>query len=350
MEVSGLTRRIVIREPADAVEARQQAAGAAARARLDEVGASRVSIIASELASNLLKHTSEGGELLVNTFVPPDGTGAVEVLATDRGPGIANPAAAFEDGYSTAGSLGTGLGGIRRLSSHFEVHSTREHGTAVLARVDGNGAGPSGARLDVGIVTVARDGEDVSGDGWAIREFADTSQVLVVDGLGHGLLAAEAATAAVATFRRTDSHAPADVLRALHPPLRPTRGATAAVMSIDRARARVTYGGVGNIAAAIVRRAGTRWLVSINGTLGREPVQFRQFEAEWDPDALLIAHSDGLNSRWRMDDEPRLARRDPALIAAVLFRDFRRELDDVTVLVARERPRATARGAVEAAG
>jgi hypothetical protein len=66
-------------------------------------------------------------------------------------------------------------------------------------------------------------------------------------------------------------------------------------------------------------------------------VQFRQFEVAWDPKALLIVHSDGLSTRWRLDQVPGLTAKDPTLIAAVLFRDFARQLDDVTVVVAKQR-------------
>jgi hypothetical protein len=48
-------------------------------------------------------------------------------------------------------------------------------------------------------------------------------------------------------------------------------------------------------------------------------------------------HSDGLMTRWKLDYLPGLAMKDPSLIAAVLFRDFARDLDDVTVVVARQR-------------
>jgi anti-sigma regulatory factor (Ser/Thr protein kinase) len=337
MEVSGLTRRVVIREQSDAGDARRLAARAAESARFDAVLSTRVSIISAEMTSNLLKHSAAGGEVLINALTPPAGPGAVELLAIDRGPGIANPAAALEDGYTTAGSLGVGLGAIRRQSSHFEIHSIPDRGTVILARVIADNVHVAAPKFDVGVVSVAKDGEEVSGDGWALCEVPSGIQLLVVDGLGHGLLASDAATMAVKTFRNTAGRAPVDVVRLLHPALRSTRGATIGVATVDTQAGVVTYAGVGNIAAAIVTPDRCRWLVSLNGTVGREPVQFRQFETAWDPKALLIAHSDGLATRWRLDQVPGLAAKDPTLIAAVLFRDFARQLDDVTVVVAKQR-------------
>lgn len=335
MEVTGLTRRVVVRDQSDGANARRTALRAAERARFGTSLKERVALIAAELASNLVKHAGNGGYLLINTVVPPSGAGAVELVAIDRGPGMANPAAAFEDGYSSTGSLGLGMGTIRRQASYFEIYSVADRGTAILARVEVDGhLGQSG--FDVGVLSVPKDGEDVSGDGWAASHLPSGMQLLLVDGLGHGMLAHDAAVLAVDTFRSTAGGEPVDVLRTLHAPLRSSRGATAGVFNIDT-RARVlTYCGVGNIGAAVVTADRSRKLVSLNGTIGREPVQFKQFSAEWDPSSVLVAHSDGLTTRWRLD-EPGLAAKDPTLIAAVLFRDFARELDDVTVVVARQR-------------
>jgi len=312
---------------------------AAESARFDELLTSRVSIIAAEMTSNLLKHSAAGGEILINGMTPPAGVGAVELIAIDRGPGMSHPASALQDGYSSAGSLGAGMGAIRRQSTHFEIHSVANRGTAVLARVTAKDALIGHPDFEVGVVSVPKDGEEVSGDGWALSAVPCGIQLLLVDGLGHGLLASDAATLAVSTFRKAAGRAPVDVLRALHPPLRATRGATVGVATVDTQACVVTYGGIGNIGAAIVTNERSRWLVSVNGTVGREPVQFRQFEAEWDKKALLIAHSDGLTTRWRLDQLPGLAAKDPTLIAAVLFRDFARQLDDVTVVVAKQRTR-----------
>ena len=52
--------------------------------------------------------------------------------------------------------------------------------------------------------------------------------------------------------------------------------------------------------------------------------------------AVLVAHSDGLASQWRVDQYPTLQQRHPSLIAGILFRDFRRKTDDSTVVVIKE--------------
>ncbi len=63
--------------------------------------------------------------------------------------------------------------------------------------------------------------------------------------------------------------------------------------------------------------------------------KFQEFAYPFPKGATLVMHSDGLISRWTLDAYPGLAAHDPALVAGVLYRDFQRGRDDVTVLVAR---------------
>src|SRR5690349_8921442 len=118
--------------PESVGEARRKAAGVAAELGVDEATAARVGIVTTECASNVWKHAS-GGEIVISP-VHADPAG-VEILALDKGPGLADQELCFQDGYSTAGSAGTGLGAIRRLSTQHEVYSVRGKGTALLARV-----------------------------------------------------------------------------------------------------------------------------------------------------------------------------------------------------------------------
>ena len=77
--------------------------------------------------------------------------------------------------------------------------------------------------------------------------------------------------------------------------------------------------------------------MSHNGTLGHEMRKLQEISESWTNADLLIMHSDGIGTRWNLDDLPGLRARDPALIAAALYRGFGRGRDDVTVLAARTR-------------
>ena len=122
----------------------------------------------------------------------------------------------------------------------------------------------------------------------------------------------------------------------MHAGLQHTRGAAAAIAEIRPDLRTMKFAGVGNIGAAISRIGVTRHAVSLNGTLGHQAHQFREYAYPWDADGIFVMHSDGLGSHWSLDDYPGLRQRQTATIAAVLYRDFNRQRDDVTVLVTRE--------------
>jgi hypothetical protein len=157
----------------------------------------------------------------------------------------------------------------------------------------------------------------------------------MADGLGHGPLAARAADEAVHVFKENLHAHPIEILEQAHGPLRATRGAGMSVAEISLTDRLLRYAGVGNIAGVILDGRVRRGLATTNGTVGHEVQQFREFTYPWPDGAVLVLHTDGLSARWNLDDYPGLIRRHPALIAGVLYRDFRRTNDDATVLVAR---------------
>ena len=62
----------------------------------------------------------------------------------------------------------------------------------------------------------------------------------------------------------------------------------------------------------------------------------QEFEVEWPPGATVVLHSDGIASQWNLAKDANLAARRPAVVAGALYRDWRRERDDATVVVLRE--------------
>ncbi|HET6345382.1 MAG TPA: ATP-binding SpoIIE family protein phosphatase [Myxococcota bacterium] len=314
-------------------QARRAARALAEAIDLGTDDAGRVAIMVTELATNVHRH-GRGGELLLRPLVV-GGKAGVEILALDRGPGMANVAQCLQDGYSTGGTRGAGLGAVMRQASQFDVYSRPEQGTAIVARRLVAPAPPSA----LGVVCRAMPGEDVSGDAWSVNLDSDAGTFLVVDGLGHGPLAAAAARAATATFSECADRDPVGVVQAVHEALRPTRGAAVGVLRVRWAEGGAQYVGVGNIAAHLLHDRDSRSLVSQNGTAGMQAPRIQAFDYAWLPGGLIVLHSDGLRSRWSLDPYPGLAMRDPALIAGVLYRDFFRSTDDATVLVACEPPR-----------
>lgn len=290
-------------------------------------------VVATELATNLARHARQGVVLLRDTA--PTGRPGVELIAVDCGPGMADVKLHFEDGYSTGGTSGHGLGAMRRLAHEMDVHSIPGSGTVVVARVFANASAGAPRLVDVGIVCRPIDGEAVSGDGWAVSQDGDRAMILVVDGLGHGPSAAEAADAACAAFLKLTDRQPGDALRSIHESLRATRGAAVLVLEVKRTEsgARATVAGAGNVAGSIVVPGGSRSLPSMNGTAGLQLRGVREFSADLTNPGRIVVNSDGVTTRWRLDAYPGILHHDPALAAALIHRDFSRGRDDATVMV-----------------
>lgn len=314
--------------------ARQRARAAAEAIGLREIDAHRVGIIATELATNLIKHTPHGGVILLRTAPAPEA--AVEMISIDRGPGMADVTASLLDGHSTVGSSGNGLGAVSRLSDDFDVYSQQGRGTIVLARVRPDRASPPARRFTCAGISVALPGETACGDAWMVQHDRGRSTAIVVDGLGHGEGAAAAADAAMRVVEQHTFPTAVETLRAIHDSLRPTRGAAGSVIGVDLVQGTVTAAGIGNVTAVVTRYGEHRHAVSTGGILGHEVRQFREYQYPWTPESLLVVHSDGLLTHWSLEGYPGLRQRHPAVVAAVLYRDYQRGRDDVTVVVGRE--------------
>src|SRR5579871_3053370 len=322
-----------IEDPSHTADARRKARHLAARIGLDDNAAERVAIILTEAATNLLKHAKRG-VLCVRSLEIED-RAEIEIMALDNGPGIADFQRCLRDGFSTAGSTGTGLGAISRLSSFSDMYSQPGAGTAILVRVTSeNSNGQSSNTL--GVVQVAKHGQDVCGDGWGMQSNPPIRSLLLADGLGHGPDAAKAARAAVNVLNAYPEAAPKELLELIHSALRSTRGAAVAVAQMDHERRIVSFAGLGNICGQVcVPGEPARHMVSTNGTAGVEARAVREFTYPWPEGALVILHSDGINTHWQLKDYPGLISRDPGLIAGVLYRDHSRGMDDATILVAK---------------
>jgi len=327
-------RVIHVSDATHAGEARRRAASFAERLSLGERASASLAIVVTEMVTNLVKHAGNGRLLL--DPIASNGNRGMRVLALDKGPGIKDLSSALRDGHSTAGTAGNGLGAIKRLSDVFDIHSSLGNGTAVMAEVWSRTAAKEKRwGVEVGVVSLPVKGEEVCGDGWGYKEMPDSMLLMVVDGLGHGILAAEAAREAERIFGDDHSLSPTPILQDSHLSLKKTRGAAMAVASLDFERELLSFAGVGNISASLVAPQGSRGIASHNGTVGHEVRKIQEFSLPWSPQSILVMHSDGLNTRWDLSQYPGIWSKHPALIAGLLYRDFSRERDDVTVLVAK---------------
>jgi anti-sigma regulatory factor (Ser/Thr protein kinase) len=310
---------------------------------LDAGAVERLGIVVAELAANIARH-ARTGQIILRT-VGDHATGCIEVLALDKGPGIADMTRAMR-GYGSPPSAvprDGGFAGIRRLADLFDIYSQPDRGTAVVAHVGTQSKDALAGRCadsvmhgSVGVVCVPVRGEDECGDDWAVYVEPGRVVALLVDGLGHGPGAAAAAAAATAAFREVSPDAPEIVLGAMHTALRRTRGAALSVTAIEQSRPAARFCGVGNVYGRVVSVDASRPMMPQSGIVGHTMPRAQTVEVAWPAGARLVMHSDGISSRWRADSYPGLLARHPALLAGVLFRDFARARDDATVLVFRD--------------
>ena len=329
-----LSALVPVDETTRVAEVRRLAVTSAEAEGLGEQAAEEVDIIATEIATNLLKH-ARSGEVHVSRL---SGVGepGVEILSIDRGPGMSSLQACIADGFSTVGTAGTGLGAMSRLADIFDAYSQPGRGTVLVARKLLHGKSNSRKQdWSFAAVKVPYPGEQTCGDNWTVRRNGSVTSVIVADGLGHGVLAADASSAAITAFKKAPSDTPASMLENVHLALRSTRGAAVAVTRIEHESRRVRYAGIGNIAGVLLGGARPQFMISHNGTAGLEARHFQEFDYPLPADPAIVMHSDGLTSNWSLDAYPGLLRRHPAVIAGILYRDANRGRDDVCVLVGR---------------
>lgn len=331
----GVQQIFHVGEPSEIGVARRAGAAMGRQQGFDEVRIGQLAIVISEAATNIVKHAIEGHILL--RPIRCESASAVEILAIDTGPGIADLKLRMQDGNSTAGTYGVGLGTIGRLSQEFDIYTQHGKGTALRTVLWRDGQAIQHPPWQVGSICLPMVGEEICGDALGVATDADFLTWVVADGLGHGPDAALASHKAVALTAEGRLSTPGVLLQKAHVALRGTRGAAVAIGQINTRQQQLCFSGIGNIAVSLHHASRRRHLVSHNGIVGSNVRKFQEFCEPWVAGDILIAHSDGINTRWDLNHFPGLESCHPGIIAAVLYRDFKRDRDDVSILVLRDR-------------
>jgi serine/threonine-protein kinase RsbT len=123
---------VAITSDQDIVAARQSGRALAAELGFSATDSTLIATAISELARNIVSYARKG-EITVKTIHGPSRQGIL-VIASDHGPGIPDVPQAMRDGFSTSGSLGLGLPGVRRLMDEFQIASQPGRGTTVTVK------------------------------------------------------------------------------------------------------------------------------------------------------------------------------------------------------------------------
>ncbi|HEX8475902.1 MAG TPA: ATP-binding protein [Pyrinomonadaceae bacterium] len=315
---------------------------------------SEIDIVMQEIGTNAARYASGDGGT-IHWTIPHGGEPGLELFYTDKGPGIYDIDRAVRDGVSTSGSLGVGLGAVRRLMDEFDVYSTvhnttarlsrtrrTTHGTALLGRKYVAATRPftknneSDVRTrGIGVWSRPRPREEVNGDAYFIKEHGAQVMFAVVDGLGHGRGAHAASAVALDSLEQWAGEPLEEVFWATHGVLRATRGAVMGACVVDRKAEAFYYAGIGNVETRVFNAPESIRPIPNNGTLGMRLANVRVWKHRWADGATIVIASDGLSARWDINAYPGLLQKSPQMLAGILVRDYARETDDATVLVAR---------------
>jgi serine/threonine-protein kinase RsbT len=123
---------VEVRSEVDIVAARRMGRALAQELGFSAIELTMIVTAISELARNIVRYAGRGAiQLKVERNHVMTG---MVVVATDTGPGILDLTKAMQDGYSTSGSLGLGLPGVRRLMDDFRIECPSDGGTVVTAK------------------------------------------------------------------------------------------------------------------------------------------------------------------------------------------------------------------------
>jgi anti-sigma regulatory factor (Ser/Thr protein kinase) len=362
-----MKQTILIRSERNVSAAVAAATRIASSVGFDPTQVSAISTAVSEVARNIVKY-ADHGQVTVSSVEDP-GLG-IEVTARDRGPGIADVDAALRDHYSTGGTLGLGLPGVRRLMDEVSVESTPGSGTTVTMRMmlrnDGQ-RGPRGrlaapptrravvfgsdrghkARLEpsedsdvtrvlAGSFVRSHQSETTSGDLVVLRWIGSKALIVVLDALGHGPRAARIAANANQALAAINE---ADVLATLgriDKALTGSDGAAAGVAIADPDDRTIEIASVGNVRIRVLGPEGVR-ISWTEGTLGaqfrRPQVQHRLLGRD-----TLVMYSDGVRDHFRGDEYPGAQFDAPDLAAKTIVERFGKDYDDSSCAVVRFAP------------
>lgn len=342
MKGSGMTDvepvTIEISKESDTVLAGKLTESLLASMGFDGLPVEEVTIVARELASNIVNHAGEG-QVTITPLAEGGATG-IEIVAEDSGPGIAEVDRAVIDGVSTTDSIGGGLGTVHRLMDEVDIDSGSQGvgGVRVTARrwIGPTPSAHSSPWIDIGGATRPMPGYDQNGDAYLIVHDRGVTLAGVIDGLGHGEAAHRATSAAERFVRTHASDSIDDLFAGVEAACQSTRGVVMALAQLDWSSRTAEVGAVGNIGIRFCHADTSERPISRRGVLGQGARKPRVETVDWQPRTVMVLHSDGIKSRWDCDELDFEAGETASDVASNLLGELAKPDDDATVLVARE--------------
>jgi phosphoserine phosphatase RsbX len=157
------------------------------------------------------------------------------------------------------------------------------------------------ARLELGVAERALRGEPRSGDRAVLVAYDGGALVAAIDGLGHGVGAADAAAAAAAVLVEHPDEEPVRLLEACHRALARTRGAVMTLAWFDLVEESLSWTGVGNVEGRLVHagagpRAPTEGALTKGGVVGYNLPAVRVTGTDLENGDVMVLATDGIDS------------------------------------------------------
>ena len=354
----------MVSHSSDASAARRAAKQVAQAIGFGDRESDEIALVVSELASNLVKHA--GGGMLTLTPITDALRVGLQIESVDSGPGIPDVEQAITDGFSTADSLGYGLGTVNRLMDEFDISSEGgpEHSTRIVCTrwLCLKARSIESCPLDLGAATRGHPGMTLNGDAFVTKKRGESALVAVIDGLGHGQYAHRAAQKAREYVERHFDQPLISIFRGTGRACLATRGVVMALArfaigdqnaefgthATDRktqanpavrnqqAALHVTFATIGNIEARVFGGPEPVGFRICRGIIGANAPNPAITEHRWDPSNVMVLHTDGLTTRWRWEDFAHLASQSATEMAQGLLCALAKDNDDATVVVVKE--------------
>lgn len=200
--------------------------------------------------------------------------------------------------------------------------------------------GPSAEQLVVEWASegAALEGEPESGDLEVVTGYPQGALVALIDGLGHGVEAAEASREAARVLRRFAGEPVTVLVERCHEALRGSRGVAMSVVAFEARSSSLSWVGVGNVEAVLLRAGnagaarGRETMMTRGGVVGYQLPPLRAPVVPVEPGDTLVMATDGIRSAFVAE---LAARATPEGIARAVFSRHARGTDDALVVVAR---------------
>ncbi|HZO33333.1 MAG TPA: SpoIIE family protein phosphatase [Chloroflexota bacterium] len=195
----------------------------------------------------------------------------------------------------------------------------------------------AGNTITIGVASRPYPSEIVNGDAHAVHWSEGSCRIAVIDGLGHGVAAAEASARAVAVLDAHPDLDPAEALRRCHTALVGTRGAAISVVRLDPARGELVYAGIGNVEGHLWQGGRQERMIAYRGIIGSAMRTVRPFTMQLADEWTLLMHSDGVSARADLHALDLPTPWDPEQLAQAVLERYGREHDDALAVVAMPR-------------